>query len=275
MSAFRVIQISDTHLTAESPAFVANFDAMVSLVAARRPDLVVNTGDVTMDGAHRLADLPFARGWHDRFDVPCLFIPGNHDVGDNPWKPDVADPITDEQLGRYRWHFGDDWWLVDAGPWVLLGVNAQLFGSGLHAEETQWSFIEGVPERARGRPVALFIHKPLFKDDPGETDVSGRYVPPFARHRLARALDDAGVRLVASGHVHQHRQHRVRGVEHAWAPSTAFILPDRRQPLIGVKHVGFVAYTFDTGTVQVEIVEPPQLTNFDRDDFPELYAAHP
>ena len=274
MSSFRVVHVSDTHLAADAHAFVTNFALTVDLIASRHPDLVVNTGDITLDGAHRPEDLVFARGWHERLDVPWLCIPGNHDVGDNPWTPDVADPITEERLARYRANFGEDWWLADAGAWVFLGVNAQLFGSGLDAEAAQWSFVETVAARTRGRPVALFVHKPLFKDDPGESAVVGRYVPPEPRRRLAHALQGADVRLVASGHVHQHRRHCVEGIEHAWAPSTAFILPDTRQPVIGVKEVGFVAYTFTADAVQVEIVEPPDLTRHDRGDFPDLYAAH-
>jgi 3',5'-cyclic AMP phosphodiesterase CpdA len=269
---FRVVHISDTHLSPEAAWFVPNFDAMVAIVSRHRPDLVVNTGDIALDGARREDDLAFARRCHDLIDARWVALPGNHDLGDNPWRPGLAQPITDERRARYRRHFGDDHWLIDAGEWVLLGVNAQLFGSGLAAEDEQWEFVASAGRRAGGRPVALFVHKPLFKEDPGETAVEGRYVPPDSRRRLATALGGADVRLVASGHVHQHRQHRVDGVSYSWAPSTAFVLPDRRQPRIGVKRVGYVAYTFDAGTVAIETVEPPELTNHDTDQFPDLYG---
>ena len=273
-SRFRVVHISDTHLAEDVRPFVWNFQAAVALIRARRPDLVVNTGDVTLDGAHRPHDLTFARDCHEELDAPWVCIPGNHDIGDNPWKTDLGDPITDERLGLYRRTFGEDWWIVDAGAWMLLGVNAQLLGSGLADEDTQWAFIESAVARSAGRPVAVFVHKPLFRDHADETGIDGRYVPPAPRRRLAQALHGADVRLVASGHVHQHRRHRVQGIEHAWAPSTAFVLPDSRQPRIGVKRVGFLIYTFDATDVRIEIVEPPELTNHDRDDFPDLYAAH-
>ena len=271
MSAFRVVQISDTHLSAELPFFVPNFDAMAGIVAARRPDLVVNTGDVALDGAKRDDDLAFARRCHDRLGTRWVAIPGNHDLGDNPWRPDLAEPITEERLARYRRHFGDDFWRIDACEWVLIGVNAQLFGSGLPAEDEQWDFLASAAKRTGGRPVGLFVHKPLFKDDPDETSIEGRYVPPASRRRLATALGEVDVRLVASGHLHQHRQLRTGRAVHVWAPSTAYILPDRRQPSIGVKRVGYVAYTFNGGSVDVEIVEPGELTNHDRDEFPTLY----
>lgn len=272
MSSFRVIQVSDTHLSRERPWFVPNFEAVMRIVSARRPDLVVNTGDISLDGANREDDLAFARDCHAALDVGVRAIPGNHDVGDNPARAGIEELITEERQMRYRRHFGDDYWLVDAGPWVLVGVNAQLLGSGLPAEDAQWSFLAGVPAHAAARPVALFVHKPLFRDDPEAADVSHRWVTPEPRRRLTDVLRGVNVRLVASGHLHQHRRHRVDGVDHCWAPSTAYVLPDRKQPRMGHKRVGYVEYTFHSGHVEISIVEPAELTNHDLDDFPLAYG---
>src|SRR5262245_26134667 len=240
VSAYRVLQVSDTHLSRVKPWFVDNFRAVAALVQSQRPDLIVNTGDIALDGTTREDDLVFARECHDALAVPFLAVPGNHDVGDNPWRPDVELPITDERRARYRRHFGEDYWLGDIATWLLVGINAQLLGSGLPAEESQWSLLTSVADEAAGRPVALFIHKPLFDDDPGELAVNQRYVVPAARRRLAETLRGVQLRLVASGHVHQHRRHRFAGVEHCWAPSTAYVLPDRIQPPVAAKHVGYV-----------------------------------
>jgi 3',5'-cyclic AMP phosphodiesterase CpdA len=128
MDSFRVLQISDTHLSREKPWCVPNFTAMVSIVSTRRPDLVVNTGDLALDGADREDDLVFARSCHAALTVPLRAVPGNHDVGDNSWRAGVEQPITEERVARYRRHFGLDHWLVEAGRWLLIGLNAQLFG---------------------------------------------------------------------------------------------------------------------------------------------------
>ena len=77
------------------------------------------------------------------------------------------------------------------------------------------SFRESAAADVAGRPVALFIHKPLFNEAPTEEDVNGRYVRPDDRRR--------------------------------------------------------VAYTFGAGAVDIETVEPPELTTYDRDQFPNLY----
>jgi 3',5'-cyclic AMP phosphodiesterase CpdA len=272
MAPFRVLQISDTHLSAERPWFVQNFDAVVRIAAARRPDLVLNTGDISLDGVNHASELGFARHCHDAFDVPFRFVPGNHDLGDNPWRADLDSPITAARRDRYREFFGEDYWRLDAGGWLLVGANAQLFGSDLTAADDQWAFLTSTAAHAAGRPVALFIHKPLFQDDPEEADVTQRYVTPDARRRLVGALAGANVRLVASGHVHQHRQLRVGGVDHCWAPSTAFVLSDRRQPRIGTKRVGFVEYAFHPDSLDVTVAEPAELTNHDLDEFAWLPA---
>ena len=74
--AFRVLQISDTHISRERPFFVPNVEAILGHVAATRPDLVVNTGDVALDGVARPDDLAFARELHDRLAAPYRAIPG-------------------------------------------------------------------------------------------------------------------------------------------------------------------------------------------------------
>src|SRR5947209_10068443 len=84
MSEFRLIQISDPHLSRNQPKLIENFHRVSDYIAAARPDLVINSGDVTFDGPNNPDDLPFARSLHDSLPVECRFIPGNHDIGDNP-----------------------------------------------------------------------------------------------------------------------------------------------------------------------------------------------
>jgi 3',5'-cyclic AMP phosphodiesterase CpdA len=184
-----------------------------------------------------------------QLDVPLRAIPGNHDVGDNPWQTDLAQPITEPRLYRYRRYFGEDHWLLEAGSWLLIGLNVQFFGSGLAAEAEQWEFLASAAARAGERPIALFVHKPLFHEHPNEADVNLRYVLPEPRWRLMDLLG-ASLRVVASGHVHQLRRRRVGDVDYCWAPSTAFILPDRRQPRLGTKHIGYIEYVFDEARVR-------------------------
>ena len=96
---FRIAQISDTHLSRERPFFSGNFARVATHLRADPPDLVINSGDMALDGPSRDSDLAEARSLHDAIGLPCRFIPGNHDCGesqDAPAHPALL-PITHER----------------------------------------------------------------------------------------------------------------------------------------------------------------------------------
>ena len=102
-------------------------------------------------------------------------------------------------------------------------------------------------EGANGKPIALFLHKPLFLNTPGDPEEAAtaiRFVPQPNRARLSILLDAYDVRLVASGNVHQRRDFSYGHTRHIWAPSAGFIVPDRMQDVIGIKETGLVEYRF-------------------------------
>jgi hypothetical protein len=81
--------------------------------------------------------------------------------------------------------------------------------------------------------------------------------------------------MVACGHVHQYRNTAVSGGRHVWAPSTAFILPDARQPRYGQKQVGYVAHDLHTdGTHDSRFVAAPGAADLNIEDFPAAYGPH-
>lgn len=73
-----------------------------------------------------------------------LCVPGNHDVGDTSGEM----PLQTSLLAACVDLFGPDHWARRAGTWLLLGVNAQLMGSGTTQEQAQWRWIEEQAERA-------------------------------------------------------------------------------------------------------------------------------
>jgi len=256
----RVILVSDTHLSATAPQARANWDAVVSYVGARAPDLVIHLGDLSLDGAHDSADLRYGRSQLDRLPVAWRAVPGNHDIGDNPWPGAPAGSAVD--VARHqRWLdiIGADHWSATAGGWILLAVNAQLLGSGLQAEAAQWSWLEEQVGRHRGRlPVALITHKPVTAT---ATELAAappyRFWPDQARDRLAGLLGGPPPELVISGHVHQYRLLRLDGTDHLWAPTTWAVLPDHAQPTLGAKRCGIVSLTLGPETAQRhELIEP-------------------
>jgi 3',5'-cyclic AMP phosphodiesterase CpdA len=246
---------------------------VVAHVNAAQPDMLLNTGDIALNGENVPDDLAFAAEQHRRLTVPVHAIPGNHDIGDNPSPNSHGAGISDPRREIYRSHFGAEQWTMAAGDWYFIALNAQLLGSGLPAEAAQWAFLEQAFSTAGERPVALFLHKPLFRDTPDEThEAAGRYVLREPRMQLLSLMRQAKVRLVACGHVHQHRMFEHEGVRHVWAPSTAFILPDEFQPRIGTKEVGLVEYDFEGTEVAVRFVTPAGAQHLNLLDVPGAYG---
>ncbi len=256
----RIVLVSDTHLSPAAPSAQSNWEAALRAIDAAVPDLVIHLGDLTMDGAHDPGDLEFGRRQLDRLQAPWRAVPGNHDVGDNPRAGAPDDEAIDAHR-QQRWTevVGADLWSTAAGGWTILGINAQLFGSGLPTEDRQWSWIE---DRARAsgpeQAVALVLHKPLT-GQPAELAGSPqwRFVPQPARHRLRRLFASTRLALVLSGHVHQYRWLNVDGLDHLWVPTTWAVLPDEQQPVFGSKRCGIVTLTLGAGAAPGQVLVEP------------------
>ena len=97
MPEFRLTQISDTHLARRLPTLTDNFHRTSEYIDATRPDLVVNSGDLAFDGPTSQDDLAFAKTLHAALPVPSRYLPGNHDIGDNPTAvgPVPSQPVTE------------------------------------------------------------------------------------------------------------------------------------------------------------------------------------
>ena len=163
MSEFRLTQISDTHLARRARKLAQNFDRVREYIDKTRPDLVVNTGDLAFDGPTNADDLDFARSLHDALPVACRYLPGNHDIGDNPTLigPVPTDPVTEAGRQSFISIFGDDRWRFDAAGWCFIGLNSLVMNSGLLSEAEQFDWLASELTSTNGKPVALFLHKPV------------------------------------------------------------------------------------------------------------------
>jgi 3',5'-cyclic AMP phosphodiesterase CpdA len=263
---FRVVQVSDPHLSGERGYGVANFDVVVGAINDDPPDLVVATGDLVLDAPDNVGDRSFARARFGRLEVPWRALPGNHDIGDDGPEPWMGEPVTMERLRAWRDAWGPDWWAEDAGEWVLVGVDSLLFGSGLEAEEEQTRWLAGVAGEAVAgeRPVAVFLHKPPWVCDAGERR-DQKTMTGAGWWALRSALGDAPVRVYASGHLHQFRASSLDGQASVWAPSTCFV-SRRPSPFGGTKVVGAVEYTFEGRSVTWRLVRPRRMVDLEVDE---------
>jgi len=270
MPEFRLIQISDTHLARRLPTLTQNFHRVSEYIDARRPDLVVNSGDLVFDGPTSRDDLEFARELHAALPVACRYLPGNHDIGDNPTELGPAPPqlATEQERQNFLSVFGEDRWRFDAAGWRFIGLNSLVMNTGLASEAEQYDWLASQLSSADGKPVALFLHKPLYLNSPGDPELAVsavRYIPVPARSRLVEMMRAADLRLVASGHVHQRRDFTYRRIRHVWAPSAGFIIPDAKQEVIGIKEVGLVEYRFQPDSFEVRHVKAPGQIDVDLD----------
>jgi len=271
----RVILVSDTHLSPSAAEAQANWEAVLRYVGTAAPDVVLHLGDLTQDGARSADELHHGRRQLDRLPVPWRAVPGNHDIGDNPW-PGAPDGSAVDPGRQQRWLdiVGADHWSLTTHGWTLLAINAQLLGSGLEAEASQWSWLEEqVGGRGADQRIALITHKPVTST--GAELASSppyRFLPAPGRDRLAALL---AAPLVISGHVHQYRLLQLDGTDHLWAPTTWAVLPDRVQPTFGAKRCGIVSLELAAGSPpRHELIEPEGLAQLTlTSDLPDPY--HP
>src|ERR1700722_12115977 len=140
--------------------------------------------------------------------------------------------------------------------------------TGLASETEQFDWLASQLSNANGKPVALFLHKPLYLNAPGDPELVAtaiRYVPMPARTQLVEMLGTVDLRLVASGHVHQRRDFTYSHIRHVWAPSAGFVISDARQEVIGIKETGLVEYRFQPDSFEVRHVRAPGQTDVDLD----------
>jgi 3',5'-cyclic-AMP phosphodiesterase len=271
---FRIAQISDTHLSDGKPFFVDNFVRIGEAIRRSAPDLLLNSGDISLDGARDEADLAAARVLHDGLGLPVRFLPGNHDLGDSQDSPGHGEtPIDAERRERYVRHFGADWWTFDVPGWRVIGINAQLLGSTLKAAEDQHAAVSDAVAGLGQRKLALFLHKPLFDQSATEIEITGRFVNPVPRRLLLADLGAAVPSLVVCGHVHQYRETWSGETRHVWGTSTGYVIPDRRQPRYGLKEVGYVEHRLhEDGTHDSAFMRVPGVPTLDIANFPGAYG---
>lgn len=268
----RIALISDTHLSARAPQFNANCDLALEWISAQQFGAVIHLGDITADATLYPEELRFARDRFDRLGETARFLPGNHDIGDNPASSGIVPehPLNPQRVIQYHDVFGADCWWFRTQQWQCVGLNAQLFGTGTSLETQQDHWLQDVVARDHG-PLALFLHKPLFRDCWEDTEVHSRYVPRAARERLKALLPAGRLRLVVSGHAHQARRIDCEGAAHIWMPSTSFCIPDALQERLGQKIVGLAVLELTGYSADLRYFTPPGMIRHNLLEIEDLY----
>jgi 3',5'-cyclic AMP phosphodiesterase CpdA len=255
----RIVVLSDIHLSPTHGFFWENWCVAREFADAAKADAVLLNGDLAINGPDSDAEITFAAGAVGKLRTPVMALPGNHDVGDEPPGQDPDQIIDADRLARWDRSFAVDRWALDAGGWRLLGLNAQLFGSGLAREHAQNQWLDAQLSTAE-RPTALFLHKPLFLEGPTDDVVSPSCMGPVARARLLDKLSQVDVRLIVSGHLHEHLDRTFGRQRHLWVPAVAFGAP---QDHGGDGRCGVAIIDFSQDRVEVTIERPRGLISHD------------
>ncbi len=217
----QILHLSDVHFGPPHRREVS--DGVHQLVRRQRPDLVVISGDLTQRAKPR--QFVEARAFVDRFAVPTLTVPGNHDVPMyRVWERVFA------PFGAYRKHFATELEpTFEDDELSVIGVNTafnwtvksgRVTGAGLRRLA---SLLAGASPAATtdasdtpGRTKIVVAHHPMVPPPRFDTQrvLGGAYA-------VVDLLADSGVELVLSGHLHQ-----------AWIGSSEAYYPSGRRPVL-------------------------------------------
>ena len=104
MSEFRLIQISDTHLARRFPILTDNFHRVSDYIDTRRPDLVLNSGDLAFDGPTTLTISNWPRRCTRRCRWNAVIFPAITTSATIRRRSEAASahPVTDPNLKYYH-----------------------------------------------------------------------------------------------------------------------------------------------------------------------------
>lgn len=198
----------------------ALFDEMMAKIKDDiKPDLVLITGDLTKDG-ERLSHT-YVKGKLDELrasGIKTLVIPGNHDRGgsvdavvydgDNTTPADVA---TNSWFARQYAHYGYGvasereattltYACEPVKDLVVIGIDSGINGN-LSSETLSWVVNKAKAATISGKRVIAMMHHPLIP----HVSKAETLVPTYVvddHDRIRKALIDAGVKVIFTGHFH-------------------------------------------------------------------------
>ncbi len=194
--ATRIVHISDLHFPA---ADSAQAEALARSIVEAKPDVIVQTGDLTRRGRNReyraaaafMASLPGTK----------LIVPGNHDVPLMDVTARVFRPFA-----RFVEYFPDLPPIIETPDVVIVTLNTAV---GLRLSAWDWSLGDApaeriapvaalLQERLKGRLGIVACHHPLRRHSLDVRRSTTRRGPlAFAE------LADAGMRILLHGHLHR------------------------------------------------------------------------
>ena len=212
-----IAQITDMHVRPSGrTAYGIDTNAMLATAVetlqglARKPDLVIATGDLTDCGLPE--EYEALRSLLEPLSMPVYLVPGNHDRRETLFEAFGSD-------GYLRNDDGFLHYVVDGHAVRLIGLDTVVPGSGhgeLCAQRLAW--LAARLDEDRRTPTLIFMHHPPFSTGLGDMD----RINCRNGAALAGLLTGYGnVERVVCGHHHRPITVRWAGTIGSVAPSTA------------------------------------------------------
>ncbi len=156
---------------------------------------------------------------------PLYIVPGNHDVGDKniSWGP--AGTVQQSYLDAWSEYFGDHYFHFSVQDVHFIGLNIQLYGSGLPMESTQRKWLADILEQCKGERIMLFSHYPPYLLDPKEQEHYDN-LGDTSRQEILDLIKTWSIEALFAGHVHHFWYNSYEECHFYLLPSTAFTRQD-------------------------------------------------
>ena len=211
--SFTFIQMCDTQLGfSDYEQDTRSLRQAVRQINALNPDFVVICGDLV----HAASDKSFSdfKEIISSFQVPCYYVPGNHDVGNKP---------TPESLQYYRKTLGKDYFMLEHKGIAFIFVNTQLWKEPVPDEsekQDRWLKERLKIASEKGQQIFIVGHYPLFCKEADEAD-EYMNLPLQKRRELLRLFDQYNVVAVLNGHTHRLILNRYKNIQMVNAETTS------------------------------------------------------
>jgi 3',5'-cyclic AMP phosphodiesterase CpdA len=187
-----LLHVSDTHFGTEQPPVV---EALLALARARRPDVLVFSGDITQRA--RCEQFAAARRFCDQLAIsPMLALPGNHDIPLFNVAARLLHPYKD-----YADCFGAELEpVLDTASMLVIGVNTTRPARHKNGEVSSRQVARVRDRLLAARPDQLRIvvtHQPAAVQRAEDEHDRLRGAEP-----ALQAWSRAGADLVLGGHIH-------------------------------------------------------------------------
>jgi 3',5'-cyclic AMP phosphodiesterase CpdA len=268
----RIVQLSDTHVMCNGTVTTQNTARVIEFInLVLRPDLVIHSGDVVGLDPDDDADRSAAVALLAEIKAPLLVVPGNHDVGGGSETPWMGIGVTSERVTGHNRVFGEVPFLEQLGGWGLLGLNSEVFGSGLPEEQAQWEWLEDALASPEGAPLIAFMHRPMWNHRPTR-EPDDNMIPEPARQRLLGLPGAARIRAIGHGHLHWYRTLQRPQLLEIWCPSASVLGPVYEETP-AFHEPGVVEWVLEDDRINSRFAAPANLDHRSEDDVPEFVAG--